>query len=181
MASKVDELLVEEPGKLKVQCGIMGYLAGKYNTLTHSHVQMTCWTGDHSWLCKQRAPYQQWGFPLSEQLYFFQTAQPVCCMYFNTLISASLSLFLYVPWTLRNNCKNMPDSKTNPVLCQTLSQMLTKQNKLLLSLPVSLYCIAFFEFHKSKYGLYISLNDKRKKKQTKAFKLSHYSRSELSV
>lgn len=49
VASKVDELLIEEPGELEVQRGVMGHLAGQDNALTHSHIQMTRWTGDHSW------------------------------------------------------------------------------------------------------------------------------------
>lgn len=66
VAPEVDELLVEEPGKLEVQRGVMRYLAGQHNALTHGDVQVTRWTGDHSWLCKQGALYQHSGFPLSE-------------------------------------------------------------------------------------------------------------------
>lgn len=50
VASEVDELLVEEPGKLEVQREVMRHLAGQHNALPHGHVQMTCWTGDPCWL-----------------------------------------------------------------------------------------------------------------------------------
>ena len=56
-----------------------------------------------------------------------------CCSY----CCYGLLLFNYVLYVMRNNCKSMPRSKTNPVLHQILSQMLTKQDKLLLSLPVT--------------------------------------------
>lgn len=55
VASKVDELLVEEPGELQVQRGVMGNLAGQHDALAHSYIQVTGWTGDDSRLWTQEA------------------------------------------------------------------------------------------------------------------------------
>lgn len=52
VASEVDELFVEEPGKLQVKRWIMWNLTGQHNALTHGHIQVACWTRDHSCLCK---------------------------------------------------------------------------------------------------------------------------------
>lgn len=76
MASKVDELLIEEPGELEVQCGIMRYLAGQHDALAHRHVQMSCRTGDHGRLCKHAAPHQQNGL-----LYILSPDCPDCLLH----------------------------------------------------------------------------------------------------
>lgn len=55
VASEVDELLVEEPGKLQVKRWIVRNLTGQHNALTHSHIQVACWTRDHSCFCKRWA------------------------------------------------------------------------------------------------------------------------------
>lgn len=93
MASKVDELFIKEPGKLEVQCGVMRHLAGQHNALTHSHIEMTGWTGDQSRLCQQGVTYRQSVCPLLKYIYLFQTDQAVCCSYSNILLSAILFYF----------------------------------------------------------------------------------------
>ena len=55
MASKVDELFIEEPGELEVQRGVMSHLAGQHDALSDSHIHVSCWTGDQSLLCERRS------------------------------------------------------------------------------------------------------------------------------
>lgn len=71
VASEMDELLVEEPGELEVQRGVVGHLAGQHDALTHRHVQMPRGAGDDRGLWEHAAPnhrrrasQQQRGFAL---------------------------------------------------------------------------------------------------------------------
>lgn len=59
VAPEVDELLIEEPGELEVQRGVMRHLAGQHDALTHRHVQMPSRTGDRSWFCERGESHQQ--------------------------------------------------------------------------------------------------------------------------
>ncbi len=52
MAAEVDELLVEKPGELELQRGIVGHLAGKNDALTDGHVQRVGGSGNDCWLWK---------------------------------------------------------------------------------------------------------------------------------